>query len=349
MHTVTIYDVAKRAGVSPGTVSNVLNNSNKVTNKTTQKVLNAMSELNYVPNVNAQILKTNNSRIIGIIAEDITICFTSSIIDGICDYCEKNNYTINLCNLSIERKMAEHGIKDYETFEKTDPFKESLNKSITSLLSSRICSLIYIGSHPRNVSGLLPKLSIPVVYVYAYTKDNDFCVNYDDYQGAQLAMDYLIRKGHSRIALISGPVNSIPTHKRILAYQSTLLKNDIAFCPEYIKTGNWTYQDGYEKCLELLQLPDRPTAIFAMNDVMALGALNALESRRLKVPEDIALHGFDNLYAAQYAIPSITTVDLPLHQLGLTAVKTLNDLLDNVPPQCHGILLPCTHIPRASA
>lgn len=347
MHT--IYDVAKRAGVSAGTVSNVLNNGSKVAPKTTEKVLNAMKELNYVPNMNAQTLKTNSSRIIGIIAEDITLIFTSGIIDGICDYCEKNNYTINLCNLSIERKMKENNITDYEAFEKTPSFKESLKKNITSLLSSRICGLIYIGSHPRNVSGLLPKLSIPVVYAYAYTKNNDFCVNYDDYQGARLAMDYLIKKGHSRIALISGPVNSIPTHKRMLAYQSALLENDIAFCPEYIKTGNWSYQDGYDKCLELLKLPERPTAIFAMSDSMALGVLSALESAKLKIPGDIALHGFDNLYASQYTNPSITTIDLPLHEIGLIAVKTINDLLDDKPPQSPGILLPCTHVSRLSS
>ena len=337
MHT--IYDVAKLAGVSTGTVSNVLNNSDKVAEKTAKKVKDAMREMNFIPNISAKTLKSNTSKIIGVLAEDIGIIFTSSIIKGICDYCAENDYTINLCNLGMEDRMQANGILHYDFFEKTDLFKKTLEKNLNTLLASRLCGLLYIGTHPRDVSHILPDLSIPVVYAYAYTtKNDDYCVNYDDYQGASLAMDYLIAKGHTRIALISGPIDSVPTHKRMLAYQRALLEHNIEFHPEYIKTGHWQYEDGYQQCQNILDLHPWPTAIFAMSDQMAVGALKAIQEKGLRIPEDIALHGFDNLIYAPYVSPSLTTIDLPLDQIGR----------ETEPPN-RGILLPCSHVIRESA
>lgn len=345
----TIYDVAERAGVSAATVSNVLNNSNKVAPKTAEKVRVAIQELNFIPNTNAKILKSNNSKIIGVIAEEIGVVFTSDILKGICSYCENNAYTISLCDLGVEEQMSSRGIKQYKSYENTDVFKEILQKNLNTLLSSRICGLIYIGTHPRDVSDILPKLSIPVVYSYAYTKNNDFCVNYDDYHGALLAMNYLIQKNHTQIALISGPIDSVPTHKRMLAYQKVLLEHDIAFRPEYIKTGNWHYEDGYQKCKEILKLKSRPTAIFAMSDKMAVGALNAIKDAELRIPEDIALHGFDDLVYASYFSPTLTTIALPLRQIGLETAKMIHSILSGKSPEKSSVLLPCSHVPRESA
>lgn len=344
----TIYDVAKLAGVSTGTVSNVLNNSDKVAPKTAAKVKAAINELNFVPNTNAKTLKSNTSNVIGILAEEISVIFTSCIVKGICEYCEDNDYTINLCNLGIDSRMKAKGFTQYDSYEKTELFQKDLQRNLNSLLSSQICGLIYIGTHPRDVGHILPHLTIPIVYSYAYTKNNDFCINYDDYQGARLAMDYLISKGHTRIALISGPINSIPTHKRMLAYQRALLDNDIKFHPEYIKTGSWEYEDGYQRCLEILELNPRPTAIFAMSDQMAVGALKAIYDKGLRVPDDIALHGFDNLDYASYVFPSLTTIDLPLEQIGKETVKTIHAILNGTPPETPSILLPCSHVIRKS-
>lgn len=344
----TIYDVAKLAGVSTGTVSNVLNNSSKVAPTTADKVKKAMRELNFVPNISAKTLKSNNSRIIGVIAEELGVIFTSGILKGVCTYCETNHYTLNICDLSMDERMKQNGILQYESYEKTDEFAKYLKENLNALLSSRICGLIYIGTHPRDVGHILPKLPVPVVYAYAYTKKGDFCINYDDYQGARLAMDYLIQKGHRRIALISGPINSIPTHKRMLAYQSALLDHDIKFHPEYIKTGNWLYEDGYRTCRELLESEPKPTAIFAMSDQMAAGALNAITDMGLRVPDDIALHGFDNLIYAPYLSPALTTIDLPLNQIGQETAKTIDYILSDKTPANHGLLLPCSHVIRKS-
>lgn len=344
----TIHDVAKRAGVSTGTVSNVLNNSSKVRPETAKKVKKAVRELNYVPNPLAKSLKTSSSRVIGIIAEDVSFFAASKIIGAICEYCESHNYSVNLCTLNAHQKLKGVVHVNYAEFQQSEPFQHALQNSIATLLASRVCGLIYIGIHPRDVSSILPPLSIPVVYTYVYTKNDDFCINYDDYQGARLAMDHLISKGHSCIGLISGPIDSIPSHKRMRGYQNALLDNNIPFRPELVKIGYWHYEDGYNCCRELLDAQPRPTAIFCMSDLMAAGAMMLLKERRLSVPDDIALHGFDNTELSEFFIPAFTTIDLPLTEIGTQAARTLDEILIGSPPGKRGVLIPCRHITRAS-
>jgi len=345
----TMHDVAKLAGVSTGTVSNVINGSDKVSLKTAERVRRAIQELDYIPNTIAKSLKTSNSRIIGIIAEDVSAFSSGDIIDGICEYCENHDYSINLCNLRVNRKVRQSPAFMYKELEESDSFQYSVKGNLNILLTSRVCGLIYIGTHPRDVSHILPPLSIPVVYTYAYTKKDGYCINYDDYQGARMAVDYLIKKGHTRIALICGSVDSVPAHKRMMGYQSALMEHNLGFIPEYVKTGNWHYDDGYGNCMELLDLPTPPTAIFSMSDFMAVGALRALTERNLKVPEDIALHGFDNLQMASYTNPPLSTVALPLRQMGMQSAKIMDDVLSGRTPDESEVLIPCTHVIRDSA
>lgn len=344
----TIHDVARLAGVSTATVSNVMNNSRKVSPNTIERVQNAIKELNYRPNTIAKSLKTNSSRVIGILAEDVSAFSSGDIIDGICEYCENHDYAINLCNLRVNRKVVQDPEFRYKELEETDSFRQSVRNNLDILLASRVCGLIYIGTHPRDVGHILPPLSIPVVYTYAYTKNNDYCINYDDYQGARLAVDYLIQNGHEQIALICGSVDSVPSHKRMLGYQSALMEHSLPFNPEYIKTGNWHYEEGYQHCMELLALKNPPSAIFAMSDLMAVGALKALHEQGLRIPEDISLHGFDNLQLAAFTTPALSTIELPLREMGLKTAQTMDSVLNENAPAERGILIPCGHVVRES-
>lgn len=344
----TIHDVARLAGVSIGTVSNVLNNSNKVAPKTAERVLQAIQELNYIPNTLAKSLKTSNSRIIGVLAEDVSAFSSGDIIDGICEYCENHDYTINLCNLRVNRKVNQNTVFMYRELEESASFQNSVKSNINTLLTSRVCGLIYIGTHPRDVGHILPPLSIPVVYTYSYTKKNDYCVNYDDCQGARLAVEHLISSGHSRIALICGSVDSVPSHKRMMGYQAALMDHNLPFYPEYVKTGNWHYEDGYHNCMELLELSNPPTAVFAMSDLMAVGAIQMLNEKGLRIPDDISIHGFDDLELAAFTNPALTTIALPLHEMGIQAARMMDEVLCGQPPQEHGMLIPCSHIIRDS-
>ena len=292
----TIHDVAKLAGVSTATVSNVINNSKKVSPGTVERVQNAIRELNYTPNTIARGLKTSNSRIIGILAEDIGAFFSGDIIDGICEYCELHDYSINLCNLRVDFKVKQSPGFRYTGLEEDESYKKSIQRNLNTLLASRVCGLIFIGTHPRDVGSLLPDLPIPVVYTYAYTRKGDYCINYDDYQGTRLAVDYLIENGHERIALICGAVDSVPTHKRMRGYQ------------------------------ELMASGDPPTAIFAMNDLMAVGALNALRENGFRVPQDVSVHGFDDLEMSHYTVPALTTIKPPLREMGRRTAQTMDNI-----------------------
>lgn len=343
---VTIHDVAKLAGVSIATVSNTINQSNKVTPQTAERVKNAIKELNYIPNTLAKNLKTHQSNIIGIISEDIRAFSSGDIIDGICEVCEKRDYSINLCNLRVNAKA---GLSfSYKELEESDSFKWSVQNAVNMLLTSRVCGLIYIGIHPRDVGHILPVLDIPVIYTYSYTKKDDYCINYDDYQGARLATEYLIGMGHQKIAIICGSINSVPSHKRMLGYQTSLMEHNLSLYPEYVRTGNWLYDDGYNQCLNLLRLENPPSAIFSMSDLMAFGAMNAASDYGCRVPEDISIHGFDNLEVTNFIKPALTTVSLPLQTLGYTAAETMINILDGNPPKEHSVLIPCSHVVRGT-
>lgn len=344
MHT--IHDVAKLAGVSIATVSNVINQSQKVSPKTAERVMSAIKELNYIPNTIAKSLKTSQSRIIGILAEDVNAFFSGDIINGICEYCENRDYTINLCNLRVNSKVIQTSTVLYKELEETSSFQKSVENSLNIFMTSRICGLIYIGTHPRDVGHILPELQIPVVYTYAYTKNNDYCINYDDCQGAMLAVDHLIEKGHTKIALICGSVDSVPSHKRMMGYQTSLMNHNLTLYPEYVRSGNWQYTDGYNQCLELLRLKNPPTAIFAMSDLMAYGAINACLDNGYRIPEDISIHGFDNRDLSEYTNPALTTIDLPLLKIGMQAAETILSIVNGLPPENRGVLIPCAHIPR---
>lgn len=344
----TIHDVAKLAGVSIGTVSNVLNQSKKVSPETTARVEKAVRELNYIPNTIAQSLKTSQNRVIGIIAEDISAFSSGDIIDGLCEHFEKNDYNVNLCNLRVNNKVKHEQDFLYKDLEETADFQNSISKALNLLTASRVSGLIYIGVHPRDVGQILPCLNIPVVYTYAYTQNNDYCVNYDDYQGAHLAVEQLIRKGHKKIALICGSINSIPAHKRLMGYQNALMEHNLPFLPEYMRAGNWHYKDGYQQCLELLSLSVPPTALFSMSDLMAYGAINAALDKGFRIPDDISIHGFDNLEHSAYTHPALSTISLPLRQMGQKSAEIMLDILHGNSPEEHGILIPCTLVSRDS-
>lgn len=346
---ITISDVAREAGVSISTVSNVINKKGTTKKETAELVLQTIERLGYVPNNMAQGLKSRRSNMIGIIAEDVRAFSSGEIIDGICEYAENENYTIRLCNLRVNRKVSTAQESDYKQMENSKLFRETIQNLVTSLLTSRICGLIYIGTYPRDVSKVLPEMDIPVVYAYSYnSSEGSYCVNYDDFQGAYTATTNLIQNGHKRIGLISGTVNSYPTHKRMLGYQTALMDHQIPFIPEYLCTGKWHYEDGYEQCKKLLALPNPPTAIFSMSDLMAYGAMNACMDQGLRIPQDISIHGFDDLELSPFTRPALTTVQLPLHKIGLQAGKTICTLVSGKTVETASQLIPCALIPRES-
>lgn len=209
--------------------------------------------------------------------------------------------------------------------------------------------IIYVGMHPRNVKKWLENIRIPVVTAYSFA-ENYYSVLADDYAGGKLATEYLIQNGHRKIGILSGPTNSHPAHQRFQAYQDVLMQHNIPFNPYYMHPGNWFYQDGVDCCRKLMTLPDPPTAIFAMNDMMAYGILNTAHQLGIRIPEDLSLIGYDNLTLSPYSYPALTTVELPFQEMGIKAAETLVQVLEGRLPDTdgHTQLVDCKLYPRAT-
>lgn len=341
---VTLKDIAKKANVSTATVSYVLNNSGQVSNETRKKVLSIVEELNYMGNKIAKSLRTNKTNTIGIIVEDMTVFNSPQIIDGINEYVEEKGFHIILSNLRLNKKINNQ-------FEKINIISSEIEDSIHDLLGRQIDGIIYIGEHPRDVTEIVKCIDKPVIYTYCYTsRQEDYTVNFDDKEAAYRATNFLIEAGHKRIAVISGLIDSISTHQRLQGYQQALADHNLVFNPDYIKTGNWEYETGYKKCKELFSLKSVPTAIFAFNDLMAAGVIDAAGKMALNVPEELSIIGFDNREFCSFCKPKLTTVDLPLREMGIKSAEILIDIINNneINEARNNIKLECNLIKRDS-
>lgn len=325
---VTIRDVANKANVSIATVSNVINHNCKVADKTAQKVWNAIQELNYVPDYISRGAKSIMSKSIGVLIEDIQHPYTqpSLFIHGISNCCEDKGYRMQLINMNT-------GLSDKNDCSYINQKVEKIiTSSIQSLIQSDLRGVIYIAIHPRSVDFLLDKINLPVVMAYAFSKSAPSFIS-DDFQGGRLATEYLIKNGHTKIGIVSGPTNSYPAHKRFIAYQEVLMEHGLPLNPDYLYFGNWLYEDGIRACQYFRSLPDPPTAIFAMNDIMAYGVINYAHEAHIQIPEDLSVIGFDNLEMSAYTYPPLTTVQLPFYEIGYQSAQALIQMLEQREPQ----------------
>lgn len=330
---ITIRDVAERAGVSIATVSNVINQTKKVSPDTASKVQDALKELNYVPNSMAKSLKTNTYNSIGVIAEEVSSFNTPPIIDAICAYFDLHGYTVTLCNL------RSYSHSEYDT--------ALLRSSLNLLEASRARGIIYVGANSGNVSHIRRLIQSPVVFAYCTADPDDHTVTYDNFSAAKMAARHLINHGHKRIGIITGSLNQEFVHQRIMGFRSAMVDAELPLPPSFITAGDWSYDLAYEQAGRLLSMPDRPTAIFAMNDPMACAVIAAARRLKINVPEELSVIGFDDRSCSAYSFPSITTLHIPLYDIGELAAKSLLHMLsgEDVAPDQQ---LPCNLIERNS-
>lgn len=330
---ITIRDVAERAGVSIATVSNVINQTKKVSPDTASKVQEALKELNYVPNSMAKSLKTNTYNSIGVIAEEVSSFNTPPIIDAICAYFDLHGYTVTLCNLRT------YSHSEYDT--------ALLRSSLNLLEASRARGIIYVGANSGNISHIRRLIQSPVVFAYCTADPDDHTVTYDNFSAAKMAARHLISHGHKRIGIITGSLNQEFVHQRIMGFRSAMVDAELPLPPSFITAGDWSYDLVYEQACRLLSMPDRPTAIFAMNDPMACAVIAAARRLKINVPEELSVIGFDDRSCSEYSFPSITTLHIPLYDIGELAAKSLLHMLsgEDVAPDQQ---LPCKLIERNS-
>ena len=316
---VTIVDVAKKAGVSNSTVSKVLNNTPYVSEKAKDSVLKAMVELDYIPNSIARnLVKNRNTPIIGLIVSDILNPFYPEFVRGVEDTARIKNYSMVLCNTDYDLRKEENYIN----------FLLQIRASGIIFASTRIHdSIIYE----------LKKLKYPFILLGRIHPiiETDF-VEVDNELGATIAVKYLISKGHKKIAHITGPLDTSPALARLNGYKNALKENGIEYDEDLVMKGDFRESSGYESAKKLLIInrKKRPTAIFAANDLSAMGAMEAIYSLGLKVPDNISIIGFDNIHISSYPSINLTTINQPKYEMAKIATEILIAKSENkIPPK----------------
>ena len=336
-----LKDIAQKANVSVATVSKVLNGTGNVNPETIETVLSISRELNYQPNIYARSLKKGQSHAIGVITEDLTVFNTPEIIDGVGACCEKRKYYCILGNMRLEKRPINLNMAPAK-------YEATISEAVDRMIAMRVDGIIYLGSHSHSVFTLPKPENIHCVCAYCYSTDPQIpSVQYNDRMAAFKATELLINAGHKNIGVIAGPSSSVHTTGRLLGCQEALFTHGIPYNPAYTLYGDWGRDQGYDLGEQLIKAG--VTAIFAHNDLMALGVIDYCNKCGLSVGKDIALVGFDNREISSVCRPSLSTVALPLYEIGYTAAEILLDVLEGKPVEhANKVFLDCTVIERES-
>lgn len=338
---MTLKEIAVKAGVSVATVSYVLNHSPKVGAETRERVERIIKETGYRSNILAQSLRTNKSFLVGVLVEDVTVWHTAHIIDGINELAEKKGYHTILSNLRLLSKIESQ-------FEHISKFQGDIDKAVDVLLGMQVDGIIYVGMHDRLIRDVLRDINKPVVYCYCYTDGECSSVRYSNKNSEYLITKRFLEKGHKHFGVLRGLDASEPTELRMQGIEKALNEAKIELKSENILNGEWKYEQGKAAARQLLTSENPPSAIIAMNDEMAVGAMDAAVELGLKVPEDVSVAGFDNADIVHYVTPKITTVDRPLQEMGFQTMKLLLDKITNSEYEDVKMTLPCQIIDGAS-
>jgi LacI family transcriptional regulator/LacI family repressor for deo operon, udp, cdd, tsx, nupC, and nupG len=308
----SMNDVAKKANVSVATVSRVLNNSTSVNDSTRSKILKAIKELNYQPNRVAKRLRSKSvsSNLIGVLIPDIQNPFYVDVLRGIEDVASTKNYALIMCNFGQDKEREKMYLEILQS--------ESIDGLIAAPASEDDPQLKKMLSN-----------GMPVVCVDRGLKDVDVdVVLVNNVDGAYKAVDYLAKAGYRRIAYIAG-MPTIPSSRlRERGYREALEDNGLTFDPDLVRYGDSKHESGVKLCNELLGLPYPPDAIFTGNNLITLGALETIHQRKLKIPEQIAIVGFDDMYWSSSLNPPLTAVKQPAYEIGKRAAELLIQRID---------------------
>ncbi len=315
--TVTIKDIAEVAGVSHTTVSRALHGHPRISADTIERIQQIAAELGYVPNTAARGLKTSQSRVLGVIVRRIVDPFFSEVLQGIEDVLHEAGYSLFL--------TASH----------RDPTRE---KEIMQVMGERRVDGVIVSStqiQPEQIRQM-DRFKVPLVLInnQAIDEPDIHSVYHDDVDGSQKVAQHLIGLGHTRIAFLGNERGGKTNAERVDGYRTALQQAGLTFSPDYIVVGPNGQPDGGSTGMQqILNLSPQPTAVVCYNDLMAIGAVQAVQQAGLNVPDDISLTGFDNIELAAYVSPPLTTFHQPKYELGReAALMMLRVLADRNTP-----------------
>lgn len=311
----TIKDIAKKANVSPSTVSRVLNNSGYVKEETRIKINEAIKEMNYTPSAIARSLSRRETNTIGVIVPDITNTYFGEIIQGISHVAEENDLNIIFFN--------------------TDNNLEKEIKALNILKEQRIKGVIMtpgFGAEKANeiYKDTIVNLNCPVILVAADVKGTDLNgVFVDNIKGAFYSTSLLIKEHHKKIGIMLGIISSEPTSQRLEGYKKALEENDIKINDKYIYYSDYSMEKAYELTKEIIASENKPTALIVCSNRMTMGVLKAIEEAEMKIPDDISIIGSDKNELLDMLRMNITYVDECPVELGKKSMDMLCDIINN--------------------
>ena len=309
----TIKDVADDSGLSISTVSAVLNDADWVPEVTRRRVLESIEAVRYVPNTLARGLKTRRTNAVGVIVTDLTNPFFTEIVRSLEHTLREKDNNVFLCNSDHETAIG--------------------RKNFSGLLERRVDGIVIIGSSvDEDVVKRYTAAGehVPIVSIERnYLADGVTRLMVDSEEGGFAATQHLLQCGYQRIALIEGADRGAESRmQRRRGYERALAQAGLTASASYIVKGDFRFEGGRDAMNKLLDLPEPPDAVFASNDLMALGALRAARERGVRVPEDLGVVGYDDIPAAGFVDPSLTTVSVPKVELGRSAGELILEQIE---------------------
>jgi LacI family transcriptional regulator len=312
---VTIKDIARMCAVSTQTVSRVMNKRPDVSDETRAAVEKAIAEMGYQPSALARSLVQQRSHTLGVITAGLKYAGVSQVLNGITAQCEDSGYSLLL--------------KELPRFDTPD-----IAPVIDALIAHHVEGIIFaapeVNENVKIVQAQLPSFSPPIVFLKSQATPNYTTISVDNYGGARKVVEYLFSVGRTNIGLITGPLEWVEARQRKQGWEDALKNAGVTDFDQHWSLGNWSSSSGESAFVELIEKFPQMDAVFVSNDQMALGVLHYTNAHCIKVPDVLAVVGFDDLSEAAYYTPSLTTVTHPLRELGILAVKTLLEQIDRV-------------------
>lgn len=328
--TVTIYDVAREAGVSMATVSRVVNNNPNVKPQTRKKVFEAIERLGYRPNAVARGLASKKTTTVGVVIPDISNPMYSEVVRGVEDIANMYHYNMILCN--------------------SDKKKEKEIRVINTLLEKQVDGLLFMGGVITDEHIEAFRNSVPIVLCATTDEEKSMpSVDIDHEAAAYDAVKVLIDAGHRNIGMISGNLQD-PSNgfARYQGYKRAIEEAGIELRESHVRIANYRYESGLETMEYFLKLEDRPTAMFVATDEMAIGCIHAIQDAGLRVPEDISVISVDNSRISSMVRPQLSTVAQPMYDIGAVSMRLLTKLMKKEPVTNSIVVLPHETLQRQS-
>ncbi|MDK2879278.1 MAG: LacI family transcriptional regulator [Thermoanaerobacteraceae bacterium] len=309
-----IKDVAKLANVSIATVSRAFNNKPDVSEKTKKKIFDIAKQIGYEPSIPARTLTKRKTNILGLIVPDISNPYYGEVVRGIEDTCHIYSYNVILCNADNRREKE---------FQYIDILK---NRWVDGIIFH---SDYFLKEHFE----AFKSKNIPVVLAGRATELDTAYVAIDNFKAAYDAVNYLISLGHERIGIIHGPLDgmkeTVDSVARLMGYRKALEEAGLNVYDELHMEADFKAKGAFLAAKKMLEGRIKPTAIFAISDMMAMGAINAIYDSGLRCPEDISVMGFDNIDLCEVTRPALTTIAQPMYEIGAIAARMLIKMIEN--------------------